>query len=126
MSPPSKPLPAAGVLDSGVADHRQELLQAARPRGPAVRLRGPADHDDHGDDAAPPDRRAEHRPPGALADGGADHQQPRRNGVAHPGTSAQMWLRPPSGCIKVPIGFPFHDVVDPFSGRHRSHSRHAG
>lgn len=74
-----------GVVDAGVADHRQELLQAARPRGSAVRFRGPAgDHGHH--HAAPPDGRAGHRSPGALADRGADHQQPRRNSVAHPGT----------------------------------------
>lgn len=85
---PSTPPPhPQGVLDAGVENHRQELLQAARPRGPAVRLRGPADHHHHHHHGAapPPDHRTEHRPPGALADRGADHQQPRRHRVAHPG-----------------------------------------
>lgn len=75
---------SSGFLDAGAADHREELLQAARPRGPAVRLRGPAG--DHGAaHTAPPDHHAEHRPPRALADRGADHQQPRRHRLAHPG-----------------------------------------
>lgn len=73
-----------GVLDPGPADHREELLQAARARGPAVRLRGPADPADH--------HHAQHRPPGALPDRGTDLQQPRWHRVPHPGE------RNPPGC----------------------------
>lgn len=77
-----------GVLDTGAPHHCQKLLQAARSRGPLVRVWRPAGNHNHYH-AAPPDHRPKYRSPRALADRGTDHQQPRRNSVAYPGT---FWL----------------------------------
>lgn len=74
----------AGVMDPGSAHHRKELLQAARARGPALRLRRPAGDPAAGGHGGHP----QHSTPGALADSGANHQQPRRHCVTHPGELA--------------------------------------
>lgn len=78
-----------GVVDAGVADHSEELLQAAWPRGSAVRVRGPAG-DDRERRPAPPDRSPEHRSPRSLTDCRTDRQQSRRNRLTHPGVCAAL------------------------------------